>query len=487
MSRYERRGERDTATVIVGRANQARPSQEAESQAGEASAKSEPWRRPLNAATVARPGGSFGYRRGMVATMSLWSRVLSALGIRKSTGDIAIEGDRVVLRELERAQAFPQEPKEAGRKEIEACAQCGGRLRTVVFTTAGSGDHQLEVWRQYPLAVDGWMCRDCGWSAMPRFISVEESLEFGRTGAAHAAGGQFDDAEFWFRRIVAAWPGYAAGYADLGQLAAARADANSAADAKQRYRSAAERWLRRAVDADPDRQLAGVRVTLARILALNGNEREAFELLGGLLGDAALPAPVREEAELLSADIRGGKALFSRATEMTRELVLEPRMKPLSAADRKALGQGRELLRQASEKTSSFATSWFLGKVELRLGNTDAALSALEHAHSLDPAQPDGCRELGSVYLELDRAQDALPIARRAAELRPDDAGLRCNLALVLVLNGDVDGARAEANTALSLDPEDTITRGVSRLIDDVSAGRRPRPRTLAEAEGRRR
>src|SRR5262249_4193941 len=137
-------------------------------------------------------------------------------------------------------------------------------------------------------------------------------------------------------------------------------------------------------------------------------------------------------------------------------------------------------------RNSAFATSWFLGKVEMRLGRMDAALGALRQAHSVDPDQPDGCRELCLVYLQLDRAQDALPIARRALKLRPDDARLRCNLALALLLVGDVEGSRAEVGAALSKNPADAITRGLFKLIEDVASGRRSRPRSLAEAEGRR-
>lgn len=167
--------------------------------------------------------------------------------------------------------------------------------------------------------------------------------------------------------------------------------------------------------------------------------------------------------------------------------MLEPPSKPLPATDRRTLEQARALLRESAERRASFATTWYLGKVEMRLGDLDAALAALQRAHAINPEQPDGCRELGAVYLLLDRADESLPIARRAVELRPADAGLHGNLALVLLLTGDVEGARAEAASALSLDPADTITVGLQKLIDDVLAGRRQRPRSLAEAEGRKR
>ena len=45
----------------------------------------------------------------------------------------------------------------------------------------------------------------------------------------------------------------------------------------------------------------------------------------------------------------------------------------------------------------------------------------------------------------------------------------------------------AIAHTPAARDPNDTITRNVVRLIDDVEGGRRKRPATIAEAEGRKR
>ena len=71
--------------------------------------------------------------------------------------------------------------------------------------------------------------------------------------------------------------------------------------------------------------------------------------------------------------------------------------------------------------------------------------------------------------------------------LRPNDAGLRSNLALVYLFTGDVTHALTEVRAALASEPKDKITAGLARMIEDVSAGRRKRPRSIAEAEGRKR
>jgi tetratricopeptide (TPR) repeat protein len=390
-----------------------------------------------------------------------------------------------VIQELKRAKFIPQEPEKEGPKEIKQCEKCGRSLRKVVFTTLGS-EKQLEVWQKYPLAVDGWICQSCGWAAFPRLISVEESVEYGRKGAEHASSGQLDEAEFWFRRLLASWPGYPAGMADLGSVTIKRADASSNLEAKTQYRLEALIWFRRAVESDPDCHIPKIRIHFARTLALTGNEREALDVLEDILANEAFSVDIHNEAELLAEDIRDGRALFTRATELIRDHVLEPPSTPLTAVDRSYLEQGRELLDQAVKRKDSFASSFFLGKVAFRLGDLDAALEALLHAHEIDPEDPDGCRELGWVYLELERANDALPIIRHAVELRPDDAGLHGNLALVLLLTGNVGDARSEAATALTKDPNDTINQGLVKLIDDIVAGRRQRPRSLVEVEGRK-
>jgi len=80
-----------------------------------------------------------------------------------------------------------------------------------------------------------------------------------------------------------------------------------------------------------------------------------------------------------------------------------------------------------------------------------------------------------------------MPIARRASELAPSDASLRCNLALVLLLTGSVDSARDEIRAARAMDPSDQIATLLSKIIDEVNNGRRAQPRSLAELEGRAR
>jgi tetratricopeptide (TPR) repeat protein len=415
----------------------------------------------------------------------LWRRLLSRLGLVRSTGAIEVDGQRVILREIHRARRFPQEPVGQGPVHIAACKVCGGPLHEVVFTTAGAG-HQAAVWRQYPLAVDGWRCRTCGWCVIPRRLRAEEVTAFERTSARAFETVQLDEAEFWLRRILGSWPGYLPAYVNLGRIAYKRSLATRNFEERSRHRAEAEAWLRRAEGADPEVRIPELRVTLAEVLGLNGKEDDANGVVAGLLAREDLPGLIRSQAESVATQLAEGRALFTRATELAADVVLEPPSKPLARRHRKALEAARALLVVARERNESFATLWYLGKVEARLGGGAQALAAFQRAHTVEPDQPDGCRELCAAYLALDRVGEALPIARRAHALQPEDAGLQCNLALVLLLTGDMEGARAEVTGALRQDPSDAITAGLSRFIDDVQAGRRRQPRTLAEVEGRR-
>ena len=406
-----------------------------------------------------------------------------ALGLRKDDW-VSVAGDRLIIREVSKARTFPQEPKQAGPTHMSFCDLCRGPLRKVVITTAGNGP-QAEVWRVYPLAVDGWACPLCGWLAMPRFITPEESAAYGRRGAEYAAKGEFDEAEFWFRRIIGSWSGYPAAYADLGQLMSARADAASDLDDRERYRREALGWFERAIEADPGCSFPGIRTPFARLLAVTGDEEKATELLKAVLSKNEVPEEVRSEACALLDDIRDGKALFTQATETMKGTLYEPPSEPLSPAARSAMERGRTLLVEAASRKADFPTLFFLGKSEMRLRNWEAARTAFQEALKIDPDQADGCRELAWVYLELERTAEALPLSRHALELRPGDLGLQCNLAVVLLLTGDVQTARAATEAALALDPKDPIPKHLLRVIDDVGTGQRQCPRSLAQLEGR--
>lgn len=416
--------------------------------------------------------------------MSFWHRLRDLVGL--STADFVVEDDRLVFRNLSRAREIPVEPKEMGpAEERTACDRCGAKVRRVVFTTAGKAAGQRELWRAHPLAVDGWACPGCGSSIVPRRLTPEEVIEFGGHAAVQARQSAWDDAEWWLRRVLSSWPGYPPALADLAQVELGRAAEAKGLDERQQHRECARGLLERAVDSDVKLPLHGPKVLLARVEATCGREAEALTRLDDLAADEEAPAALREDAKALATAIRGGELLFDRASELAFELLMisgAPR-RPLDERANARLRDAKGLLAESIARGGSFRKHWLLGKVEQRLGNAEAACAAFAEARRHDPDQPDGCRELIHALLELGRATDAVPVARHSVAIAPKDAGLRSNLALVLLLAGDIDASRAEIAGAQRMDPGDPITRALAQRIREVASGQRRMPRTLAELE----
>jgi tetratricopeptide (TPR) repeat protein len=424
--------------------------------------------------------------------MSVWDRGASKCGPRAGAlGEVSIVEDRLVFHTLVRAKALPNEPGQWGRSDMSACEKCTAVVRRVVFTTAGEGEQQIALWREYPLAVDGWLCAQCGWAAVPRRMSAREVTDCIQTGVQHAQKGVLNDAEYWFRRAACSWPDYSPGLANLAELLISRAAAPGR-DVSERHalREAAERYFRRALEKDPTNLAANQVVSLARLEAWAGREDEALGRLEALERGDHLSANVRRDVDALRAQIKQGRALFSRASELAGNLILVHGRapSPLSKIEREHLLKASRLLEDASARNpTAFANWWMLGKVRQRLGEHRAALEALRLSLKCDASQIDGCREYVAVCLELGEGTEAVRVARHACELRPGDAGLQSNLAVAQLIAGQIDDAVRTVEAAVKADPVDKITRALEARIAAVREGRRPVPRTLAELEGRRR
>jgi tetratricopeptide (TPR) repeat protein len=410
----------------------------------------------------------------------------AALTPHRGEAGITVEEDRVVFKTIEEARKhIPSLPDRAGFPSTGPCAKCSGPMREVVFTTAGAGD-QVRVWRAHPLAVDGWLCTSCGYATGKRRMSPAEITRVLETGVLHANESRLDDAEYWFLRAVSSWPAFPPALANLAQVYLQRADSGDGdADA---LRKEAVRLLRKAA-ASREHCPPQVVVELSRTEALLGEESAGLARLDELVADEGGDAAVRERASSLARDIRMGKALITRATELASGLLYlsdAPR-RALDDEARQRLASAMTLLNDAAGRDArSFATWFFLGKVYQRLGDHPASRRAFGRAVDVEPDRIDGLREYASACLDVGDAGDALPIAERACSLQPADSGLRANLALVQLFAGDLPKATHAIEEAARLDPDDKITASLARLIREVVEGRRTLPRTLAELEGRR-
>jgi Flp pilus assembly protein TadD len=93
-------------------------------------------------------------------------------------------------------------------------------------------------------------------------------------------------------------------------------------------------------------------------------------------------------------------------------------------------------------------------------------------------------RELCLECLHLGKYAEAVAAGRLAMRVKRSDPGLQANLALALLLAGDVDDALDQAEQAVARSPGDEINRNLLAVIQEVKDGRRRQPKTLADVEG---
>ncbi len=127
---------------------------------------------------------------------------------------------------------------------------------------------------------------------------------------------------------------------------------------------------------------------------------------------------------------------------------------------------------------------WIRGKAYQALSEHEAARASFASAYAIQPDHPDAAREHVVELLQVHRPVEAVRVARAISTKHPQNAGLRANLAVALVLNGDTGEAQEVVREALHLDPNDQITAALKARIDEVASGKRNAPKTLKELEG---
>ncbi|HWU75697.1 MAG TPA: sulfotransferase [Rhodanobacter sp.] len=94
----------------------------------------------------------------------------------------------------------------------------------------------------------------------------------------------------------------------------------------------------------------------------------------------------------------------------------------------------------------------FAKALSLSHRNEDAK-SAADHARELSLADPAMLDTLGVIYTRLNDHESAVAMFRRAAELAPQRAPFRYNLATSLIATGRIDAAEIELERCLALQP----------------------------------
>jgi tetratricopeptide (TPR) repeat protein len=397
----------------------------------------------------------------------------------------------VMLRSAEAAGRFPvQVPLGVGgrsRDQAGPCEKCGGAMAEVLFTTGGPGG-DAALWRERPVAIDGFLCRACESIQVPRRMEPAEITALGRQAGEHARQGRLDEAELAFRRICNSWPMFAPGRLDLARLMVERVEHEEPSDRQQhlakRYLDIAESQLRDAlrgnlVTVPYEAAVEQLVLTLLRRDA----EGAALAAIEDALARPGLAAEDRAKIEPLRELVRKRGDLFRRGAA-----AIHPHMKlddkPWTAPDargRRQITEGISLLeRYLRADPSSWQACFHIGKGHQSLGDVVGFGEALGRAFRLDP-NASVCREYTLALIETERFEEAERVAQLASSAAPEDAGLVANLALVMLLAGKVDHAQETVHRALAMAHEDRITQALARRIGEVRRGERSRPRTMAE------
>jgi Flp pilus assembly protein TadD len=189
--------------------------------------------------------------------------------------------------------------------------------------------------------------------------------------------------------------------------------------------------------------------------------------------------------KLTAAEVAEYRETYQRGSDLVmKHIDLHDREAPPSPDKEARVREGIRLLQRAvAIQPRSWPAYWLIGKGYQALTDHPRAYEAFRQATRLCQDNADVPRELCLTCLHLGQFTEAVEVARLAVRVRRSDPGLQANLALALLLAGDVDGALDQAEQAVARSPDDEISQNLRAVIREVQDGRRPQPKTLAEVE----
>jgi len=298
----------------------------------------------------------------------------------------------------------------------------------------------------------------------------------------------------------AAWALLAPVLRDMQRRGALRPEPLVAAGEVQRARRRlreAEALFARAAEADPGLAdawlgLAGVRTdrgereaareALRRAVALEPSDPRPLAKLARLEAEPAARADLYRRAGERAArrlDVHRARSLLARAAELDASAA-PAASRALGALGALEEGLGRPAAAQAAfERAAGLApdadTLRGVARARRARGDASGAESAWRRAVELEPERADARVELADLYLEQERADEALPLLEAARAAEPDHRAARRRLARALRIAGHPD-------RAVSLLVEAGEDAGPADLLE-LAAARRERGELASAAE----
>jgi tetratricopeptide (TPR) repeat protein len=426
--------------------------------------------------------------------MGLWQRIFG-----REDRPLVVEGTSVTIRREEIAARLrrPEAPN-FGDEAQGPCDRCGAALAEVLITTGGAlGDPDL--WRDHPIAVDGWACAGCGVFRYPRRMAPERIQQILDEGAAHGQAGRVTEAEHCFARVVWDWPGYFPGHINYAEATRSRLHVARDLDAAQRrrltermreqYEAALASYAEHPSPAFVP-PVARACLTLAEVALQAGARERAFRMADQCLKLPSVAAEDAERARAIQRWVDERHDLFEEAAKILKPYL---RFREAEAAGKSVdTGEERKRVADALEKLEqhvaaapgSWQGAWLLAKARTSISGAESAWADWERAAAAHPRQPEIARDYSLELLLVDRVAEARRVARAIHEAHPDDATLLCNLAVAEVLSGDLAEARRCCDASLALDPSDPVAATLKRKLAALKPDG-PLPRTLRELERR--
>jgi Flp pilus assembly protein TadD len=126
---------------------------------------------------------------------------------------------------------------------------------------------------------------------------------------------------------------------------------------------------------------------------------------------------------------------------------------------------------------------WFLGHGYRAIGSFGHSYAFFKMAHGLKPENAHVVDDYLRACLIVGNANEALSAAGQLLALLPDDAGARSNLALTLLLRGDIEDSLVQVRRALEQAPTDPTVQLLCQTIARVRDGEWAKPHCLLELE----
>ena len=373
----------------------------------------------------------------------------------------------VTIRDAEIAQQLVR-PREVPTEPTGTCV-CGEEMKEVLITTGGPMS-DANLWRDVPIAVDGWVCGSCATLRYPRVMTPQEITAFMNEGVEHGRAGSYADAELCFLRAVWDWPGYPP--AHLNYAEATRSRLHITED--HLIRDALEaRMIEHYAEGVANAASSSPAVARAYLtLVGHATQTQAFDRARRFLTRLAGLPNVDEEtqghaAEML-AYIEQRIDLFEAAAQVLMPLIeLSDRpAQPLDAEQKKAVADAiAELEVHLQHAPDRWQSAWLHAKALFAAERTADGFAAFARASERFPDRVEIARDYSQCLLKAERAPEARDVNRAIVALHPDDAAMHCNLAVCELLCGDVEAATRAIARCRSLDPDDQIAPNVERRI----------------------